>query len=82
MGDSESYRNGMPASGIESPHPWRKSRRSQEEGLCVEMRRLADGRTAVRNSADPDGPALIFLASEIDAWVDGAKEGEFDGPAA
>ncbi|MFG2917955.1 DUF397 domain-containing protein [Kitasatospora sp. NPDC048298] len=82
MGDGEGYRNGMPASGIESPYPWQKSRRSQQEGLCVEMRRLSDGRVAVRNSADPDGPALIFAALEIGAWVYGAKDGDFDEMAA
>jgi hypothetical protein len=33
---------------------------------------------AVRNSQDPDGPALIFTAAEWDAFVGGAKDGEFD----
>jgi len=33
---------------------------------------------AVRNSQDPDGPALVFTAAEWAAFVGGAKDGEFD----
>jgi hypothetical protein len=33
---------------------------------------------AVRDSANPDGPALIFTPAEWDAFVGGAKDGEFD----
>jgi len=33
---------------------------------------------AVRDSKNPDGPALIFTAAEWDAFVGGAKDGEFD----
>ncbi len=33
---------------------------------------------AVRDSKNPAGPALIFTAAEWDAFVGGAKGGEFD----
>jgi hypothetical protein len=33
---------------------------------------------AMRDSKDPDGPALIFTAAEWVAFVDGAKAGKFD----
>jgi hypothetical protein len=34
--------------------------------------------TAVRDSKNPNGPALIFTPAEWDAFVGGAKDGEFD----
>ena len=44
---------------------------------CVEVA-FVDGAIAVRDSRNPDGPALIFTAAEWDAFVGGAKDGEFD----
>ncbi len=32
----------------------------------------------MRNGADPDGPVLVFTQAEWDAFVEGAKDGEFD----
>lgn len=32
----------------------------------------------MRNSRDPDGPALVFTRSEIGAFLAGVKHGEFD----
>ncbi|TDE09097.1 DUF397 domain-containing protein [Jiangella asiatica] len=73
--------NGMSASDV--PHAvWRKSTRSGAQGNCVEVAPLPTGTIAVRNSRHPDGPALIFTHDEIAAFVDGAKAGEFDLPAA
>lgn len=71
-----SYRNGVPAGSIEAT--WVKSRRSTANGQCVELAALPEGRIALRNSTDPGGPALVFEAAEIDAFLDGAKQGEFD----
>jgi hypothetical protein len=57
---------------------WQKSRRSNSQGACVELARLADGGIAVRNSRFPDGPVLLYTRAEIRALLDGVKEGDFD----
>jgi hypothetical protein len=74
---SQSTRNGMPASGLAGVC-WRKSRHSGQLGNCVETAALRGGEVAMRNSRDPDGPALIFSRDEIAAFLAGAKDGEFD----
>jgi hypothetical protein len=57
---------------------WRKSSRSTACGNnCVEVAFLDDG-VAVRDSKTPDGPALRFTQAEWAAFVEGAKDGEFD----
>lgn len=58
---------------------WRKSRRSGASGNCVELAALPGGAgVAVRNSRQPDGPVLVYTRSEIEAFLLGAKDGEFD----
>jgi len=69
--------NGMPAGDL-ADVTWRKSRRSNSSGNCVEMAQLADGQVAVRNSRFPEGPALVYTHAEIEALVLGAKDGDFD----
>ena len=44
---------------------------------CVEVAFVEEA-IAVRDSKNPTGPALIFTAAEWDAFVGGAKDGEFD----
>jgi hypothetical protein len=57
---------------------WRKSSRSGSQGACVEVARLGDGSVAVRDSKDPGGAVLVFTPAEWDAFIGGAKDGEFD----
>lgn len=45
---------------------------------CVEVKVLIGGRVAVRQSTDPGGPALIFPAEAIAAFVAAAKDGRAD----
>jgi hypothetical protein len=57
---------------------WHKSTRSVEAGgHCVEVAEI-DGVIAVRDSKHPEGPVLLFTQAEWDAFVAGAKGGEFD----
>jgi hypothetical protein len=69
--------NGMPVTALPVLR-WQKSRRSNPSGNCVEMAELPDGGIAVRNSRDPDGPALIYTLEEIAAFLAGARDGDFD----
>ena len=70
-------RNGMPATELRNV-TWRKSRHSNSQGTCVELAGLPGGEIAVRNSRHPDSPALIYTPAEMDAFIRGAKDGEFD----
>jgi hypothetical protein len=71
-------RNGMAASELDGIE-WRKSRSSGPQGgNCVEIAHLPDGQVAMRNSRYPGGPALLFTRAEWDAFLGGAKDGEFD----
>ena len=57
---------------------WFKSTRSGPYcDNCVEVAFVGDG-IAVRDSKNPTGPALLFTTDEWDAFVGGAKNGEFD----
>jgi hypothetical protein len=57
---------------------WQKSSRSGPvSDNCVEIA-FVDGAIAMRDSKHPDGPVLLFTAEEWDAFVEGAKDGEFD----
>lgn len=67
------------ASELSLKVPFFKAEKTVPKGNCVEMARMDDGNIAVRDSKNPTGPALIFNTAEIDAWLDGAKKGEFDG---
>jgi len=45
-------------------------------GACVEVAKVAD-QFLVRDSKNPDTPALTFTADEWTAFLDGAAAGEF-----
>jgi hypothetical protein len=77
MADQNEFHNGMSATDLTGV-AWRKSSYSGAVGNCVEVARLANGDIAVRNSRFPDGPALVYTPAEIAAFVDGARDGEFD----
>ena len=47
------------------------------EGSFVEVA-FVDDLIGMRDGANPAGPVLVFTQSEWDAFVEGAKDGEFD----
>ena len=69
--------NGVPADQLKSAR-WRKAQASNPSGSCVEVAELDGGAGAVRNSRHPSGPALIYTRAEIEAFLTGVKNGEFD----
>lgn len=62
-----------------TPTGWIKARKSGGNGGdCVETRRRGD-RIEIRDSKRGDaGPVLSFTPAEFDAFLDGARHGEFD----
>jgi hypothetical protein len=54
---------------------WHRSRLC-ESGNCVEVARIDNDLIAVRDSKDPDGPALLFTAEEWKAFIEGVRAGE------
>ncbi|GAA2072693.1 DUF397 domain-containing protein [Actinomadura alba] len=75
--DRMQFDNGMSASLLRGS-TWLKSARSNPSGNCVEMAELPTGEIAMRNSRHPEGPALVYTRAEIEAFINGAKEGDFD----
>jgi hypothetical protein len=45
----------------------------------VEVASLPDGTVGLRNSRHPGGPVLSFTPDEWQAFLGGARLGEFDG---
>jgi hypothetical protein len=69
--------NGMPAAGL-TEITWVAPQHGDLEDASAEMAALPGGSVAMRNSGDPDGPALIYTQAEIAAFIAGAKDGDFD----
>jgi Domain of unknown function (DUF397). len=60
---------------------WRTSTRSGNgSGNCVEVGPVLDGtgRVAVRHSRNPHGQVIVYTRAEWEAFIAGAKDGEFD----
>ncbi len=65
-------------SNPESAARWIKSSLSFSNSNCVEVASLDAGEIGVRDSKDPQGPVLRFTPGEWDAFLGGARNGEFD----
>jgi hypothetical protein len=71
----------MNSAALTNGTAWVKSSYSGPTGgNCVELAHLYGGQVAIRNSRHRSGPALLFTAAEWDAFLAGAKSGEFDRP--
>ncbi|MBV6699644.1 DUF397 domain-containing protein [Kitasatospora aureofaciens] len=56
---------------------WIKSSYSTNGGECVEISRSFPGTIPVRDSKDPEGPALLFPAGSWQSFVSAVRNGEF-----
>jgi Domain of unknown function (DUF397) len=56
---------------------WLKARSSTVNGQCVEIASSAN-KVAIRDSKDPDGPILVYASAEFRAFLDSARNGQFD----
>jgi Domain of unknown function (DUF397) len=56
---------------------WNKAHFSNINGACVEIA-SAPGKIVIRDSKDPGGPVLVYTPIEFRAFLDGARNGEFD----
>ena len=54
-----------------------KSSRSGAAGHCVELATVPSG-VALRHSKDTDRGAFVFTRQEMTAFIEGAKDGDFD----
>ena len=58
---------------------WRKASRSASNGGdCLEVAPLSGGRVGLRDTEAPEKAPFVVGASVWDAFIDGAKKGEFD----
>lgn len=64
--------------GLLKSAKWRKATRSGDNGDCIEVAPLSDGRVGLRDSERPELPAYVVSPSVWAAFIDGAKKGEFD----
>jgi Domain of unknown function (DUF397) len=58
-------------------HVWIKSSRSMAANACIELTRAGEF-IALRDSKNPGIAPLYYTCAEFDAFLDGAKRGEFD----
>lgn len=70
-------RNGMPSREL-GTQGWSKPWSDDAGGACVEAKKLRDGRIALRQSTDPEGPALVFTPHEMTNFLAGVKAGAAD----
>ncbi|HEY2443474.1 MAG TPA: DUF397 domain-containing protein [Streptosporangiaceae bacterium] len=69
--------NGMPDVGLHEAD-WHAGRPGDGRDGRIELAILPGGQIAMRNSRDSGGPVLIYTNAEIEAFIAGAKDGDFD----
>ncbi|MEE1784142.1 DUF397 domain-containing protein [Streptomyces sp. SP17BM10] len=68
----------MPANINLSTAHWLKSSFSQQGGDCIEVAPGFTGVMPVRDSKDPNGPALLFSPTAWQSFITAVNAGEFD----
>lgn len=66
----------MSDTGSSTDTPWRTAAKSGA-GNCIQVTRR-NGVIMIADSKHPGGPILSYTIQEFDAFLDGAKKGEFD----
>ncbi|WP_245614476.1 DUF397 domain-containing protein [Actinokineospora inagensis] len=74
-------RNGMAADGVPGAR-WRKGSRSGAVGNCVEVSPIDSARTAIRDSKNASGSALVFHGPVIASFTRAVKDGHITTPDA
>ncbi|MET9567301.1 MULTISPECIES: DUF397 domain-containing protein [Streptomyces] len=77
MTSTDPVHSGIPAVEL-GAEGWHKPWSGTNGGSCVEAKRLPDGSVALRQSTDPDGPALVYTRDEMISFLQGAKSGQAD----
>jgi hypothetical protein len=81
MTDLTWFKSSFSAAGNCLEVAFKKSSFSLMQGNCVEAALTSAGGVLVRDTKDRSKPAHEYTASEWDAFIKGAKAGEFDLPA-
>ena len=54
---------------------WHKASRSQANGNCVEVAALSNGRIAIRDSKNANGPAIVLSAERWQMFLADQRRG-------
>lgn len=57
------------ASSLSTRGPWTKASASRSNGACIEIAVLTNGHVAVRDSKNPNGPALTMSPTDFRAFA-------------
>ncbi|MGW3956813.1 DUF397 domain-containing protein [Streptomyces sp. NPDC004752] len=71
-------KHAMNAAGELGTEGWRKPWSGSDNGNCVEVKQLGGGRVALRQSTDPQGPALVCPSYAMSEFIAGVKAGAAD----
>ncbi|MFF8773788.1 DUF397 domain-containing protein [Kitasatospora sp. NPDC015120] len=74
---SGTFDEGLRMGDLLTTATWRASSYSAQEGQCIEVSDSLPGAVPVRDSKDPEGPALVFPANAWRAFVNAVQAGEF-----
>ncbi|WP_255946330.1 DUF397 domain-containing protein [Streptomyces odontomachi] len=77
MGSKDPIHSGVSAVDL-GTEGWHKPWSGTNGGSCVEAKMLPGGNVALRQSTDPQGPALVCSQQEMATFLAGIKSGAAD----